>query len=108
MQDLFNLTDEGDPEYMPDSSDEDRDSETGDVLDSPCGKDMGHDIRIHREVYRMPSGTMQLAKISKLLIALDKGTLPQNSSLEDIEIGEEDEVVSDSDSGQKYFVNKMP
>ena len=58
---------------------------------------MGHDVRIHREVYRMPSGTMQLAKISKLLIALDKGTLPQNRSLEDIEIGEEDEVVSDSD-----------
>jgi hypothetical protein len=61
---------------------------------------MGHDIRIHREVYRMPSETMQLAKISKLLIALDKGTLPQNSSLEDIEIGEEDAVSSDSDSGQ--------
>ncbi|WP_411686655.1 hypothetical protein, partial [Acinetobacter pseudolwoffii] len=34
---------------------------------------LGHDIRIHREFYRLPNKTLQLAKISKLLIALEQG-----------------------------------
>ena len=57
---------------------------------------MGHDIQVHREFYRMPSATLQLAKISKLLIALDKGTLPQNCSLGDIEVGETEYLSSDA------------
>ena len=66
---------------------------------------MGHDIQVHREFYRMPSATMQLAKISKLLLALDKGTLPQNCRLDDIEVGEEDDLSSeaDSDSGKPCY-----
>ncbi|XP_028974570.2 uncharacterized protein LOC109615233 isoform X1 [Esox lucius] len=36
-------------------------------------KFMGHDIRVHREYYRLSENTMQLAKISKLLIAIEKG-----------------------------------
>ena len=34
---------------------------------------MGHDIRIHREYYRLPEDTLQLVKVSKFLINLEKG-----------------------------------
>ena len=30
---------------------------------------LGHDIRIHREFYRLPEKTLQLAKVSKVLMA---------------------------------------
>lgn len=55
---------------------------------------MGHDIRIHREHYRLPSSTMQVAKVSKLLIAMEKGTL----SVEDRDLGRiqaDDEIEED-------------
>lgn len=35
----------------------------------------GHDIRVHRQYYRLPQGTLQLAKMSKLLLALENGTV---------------------------------
>lgn len=38
---------------------------------------LGHDIRVHQEFYRLPESTLQLAKISKLLIAMEKGKLPE-------------------------------
>lgn len=49
---------------------------------------LGHDIRVHREYYRLPEATTQLAKISKLLLAMEKGTLGnlQGKTLEEIEI----------------------
>lgn len=34
---------------------------------------LGHDIRIHCEFYRLPEKTLQLAKISKVLMALEQG-----------------------------------
>ena len=34
---------------------------------------LGHDVRVHREVYRMPERTTQLAMVSKLLMAAEKG-----------------------------------
>ena len=34
---------------------------------------MGHDIRVHREFYRLPEKTVHAAKISKLLMAMDQG-----------------------------------
>lgn len=36
---------------------------------------LGHDIRIHWEFYRLPEKTLQLAKISKLLMALEQGRI---------------------------------
>jgi len=36
---------------------------------------LGHDIRVHREFYRLPESTLQLAKVSKLLMAMEKGKL---------------------------------
>lgn len=36
---------------------------------------LGHDIRVHREYYRLPEGTTELAKVSKILMALEQGRL---------------------------------
>ncbi|KAL0152241.1 hypothetical protein M9458_051964 [Cirrhinus mrigala] len=49
---------------------------------------LGHDIRVHRDHYRLPEATIQLAKISKLLLVMDKGCLGsiQGKSLDDIQI----------------------
>lgn len=48
---------------------------------------LGHDIHVHREYYRLPEATTQLAKISKLLLAMEKGSLTNlDKSLEEIDI----------------------
>ncbi len=49
---------------------------------------LGHDIHVHREYYRLPEATTQLAKISKLLLAMEKGSLTnlQGKTIEEIEI----------------------
>ncbi len=36
-------------------------------------KHLGHDIRTHREYYRLHDSTIELAKVSKLLLAMDNG-----------------------------------
>nr|XP_055031632.1 uncharacterized protein LOC129420647 [Misgurnus anguillicaudatus] len=66
---------------------------------------LGHDIRVHRDYYRLPDATIEIAKISKLLLAMEKGTLAsfQGKSLSEIEIEDEidpeldDEEESDED-----------
>lgn len=52
---------------------------------------LGHDIRVHRHFYRLPEGTIQLAKISKVLMALEKGRLAEfkGKSLDGINIDPE-------------------
>ncbi|XP_053301945.1 uncharacterized protein LOC128460698 isoform X3 [Pleuronectes platessa] len=52
---------------------------------------LGHDIRVHRDFYRLPVPTTQLAKISKLLLTMEKGHLSslQGKSLDEIELEEE-------------------
>ena len=49
---------------------------------------LGHDIRIHRQYYRLPEGTLQLAKISKILMACEQGKLAdfKGKTLEEITI----------------------
>ncbi|XP_042610370.1 uncharacterized protein LOC109051994 isoform X3 [Cyprinus carpio] len=69
---------------------------------------LGHDIRVHREFYRLPESTLQLAKVSKLLIAMEKGRLSdlQGKGLDDIEINPEDEVgTSDDDSSEETIAD---
>ena len=34
---------------------------------------MGHDLSVHKKYYRLQDHTLELAKISKLLLAIDKG-----------------------------------
>ncbi len=49
---------------------------------------LGHDIRVHRDFYRLPEATIEMAKITKLLLAMEKGTLAnfQGKSLDEIEV----------------------
>ncbi|XP_026054801.1 uncharacterized protein LOC113040760 [Carassius auratus] len=48
-------------------------------------KFLGHDIRVHREYYRLSENTIQLAKVSKLLLSLEKGSdCYKGRSLEEI------------------------
>lgn len=35
----------------------------------------GHDIRVHRQFYRLPEDTMQIAKVSKILHSLNNGSI---------------------------------
>lgn len=60
-------------------------------LDS-LAKFMGHDIRIHREFYRLPANVLHVAKLSKVLIALEKGQLLKEAgkSLDEIEVSLEE------------------
>ncbi|KAK2837561.1 hypothetical protein Q5P01_014773 [Channa striata] len=55
---------------------------------------MGHDIRVHRDFYRLPVPTTQLAEILELLLSMEKGQLSsiQGKSLDEIEI--EGEILS--------------
>ena len=48
---------------------------------------LGHDITVHREFYRLPESTLQLAKCGKLLMLMDQGQLGEfvGKSLDDIE-----------------------
>ncbi|XP_030586474.1 uncharacterized protein LOC115781159 isoform X6 [Archocentrus centrarchus] len=62
---------------------------------------LGHDIRVHRQYYRLPQGTLQLAKMSKVLLAVENGTLShyKGQTLDDIEIDPEEKVdLQDLDS----------
>lgn len=49
---------------------------------------LGHDIRADRDYYRSPEAAVELAKIAKLLLAMEKGSLERfkGNSLEEIEI----------------------
>ncbi|XP_058471537.1 uncharacterized protein LOC131444863 isoform X2 [Solea solea] len=55
---------------------------------------LGHDIRIHRQYYRLPQGTLQLARMSKVLLAMERGTVSQfkGMTLDDIEIDPEEKM----------------
>ncbi|XP_056118254.1 uncharacterized protein LOC130095524 [Rhinichthys klamathensis goyatoka] len=56
---------------------------------------LGHDIRIHREFYRLPEKTLQLAKISKVLMALEQGRLAEfhGKNLDEIGIAPDEKVI---------------
>ncbi|MEQ2179979.1 hypothetical protein GOODEAATRI_030860, partial [Goodea atripinnis] len=64
---------------------------------------LGHEIQTNREYYRSPEAAVELAKISKLLLAKEKGSLERfkGSSLEEVEIEDvlfvQDELKSDEE-----------
>lgn len=49
-------------------------------------KFLGHDIRVHREYYRLPHDTTQVAKVSKLLMACEGGADITGMNLDDIDV----------------------
>ncbi|CAM4652493.1 unnamed protein product [Leuciscus chuanchicus] len=64
---------------------------------------LGHDIRVHHDFYRLPVPTTQLAKISILLLSMEKGNLSsmQGKSLDEIEIEDEIALSDAEDSGSE-------
>ena len=60
---------------------------------------LGHDIRVHRQFYRLSEDTMQLAKVSKLLIQMESGNLAKhkNKTLDEIQCDEDEEVPIDEE-----------
>ena len=46
---------------------------------------MGHDIRVHREYYRLPERTVYAAKVSKLLAAVSKGGAYAGKTLDELD-----------------------
>ncbi|XP_047460236.1 uncharacterized protein LOC125019481 [Mugil cephalus] len=60
---------------------------------------LGHGIRTDRDYYRLPEAAVELAKIAKLLVAMEKGSLEgfKGNSLDEIEI--EDELELDLEKG---------
>ncbi|XP_072015345.1 uncharacterized protein [Amphiura filiformis] len=71
---------------------------------------LGHNINIHREYYRLPDAALQVAKVSKLLVAMERTnatSVLQGVSLEELEVTPDEDVnmdyisdnyISDSDS----------
>ncbi|KAK1904664.1 DNA primase [Dissostichus eleginoides] len=88
---LFNRRREGEVSRMPVSAYLSRDlSETHEdttELDQ-LADFLGHNIEVHRKHYRLPEGTLQLAKISKVLLALEQGRIGEykGKNLDEIHI----------------------
>ncbi|CAH1106785.1 unnamed protein product [Psylliodes chrysocephalus] len=61
-------------------------------------KFMGHDIRVHRQYYRLQNEAIDLEKISKVLIKMEKGNIDQmrEKNLDEIEVDDvvEGEVIN--------------
>jgi len=56
---------------------------------------MGHNIQVHREFYRLPEDTMQLAKLSKILLQMEKsGNVDAffGKTLDDITMDEQEKL----------------
>lgn len=74
-------------------------------------KFMGHNIKVHREYYRLPENTLQLAKVSKILLNLESGNLKgTGKTLEEIEVNmnvsSEEEMSSSEDEFADLTVEK--
>ena len=57
---------------------------------------LGHDIRVHREFYRLPEHTLQVAKISKLLMAMESEEITKQAGKN------LDEITFDADEGKQF------
>ena len=63
---------------------------------------LGHNIRIHRNFYRLPRETLQLANVSKILLAYDRGQIAsyKGKNLDEIQLDDlvemDDAKVSDT------------
>lgn len=71
---------------------------------------LGHDLSIHKEYYRLPDRTMELAKVSKLLIQFDKGVITPGQNFDEIDpsISEFEDPSSEEDSDEESSKDKQP
>ncbi|KAG5899432.1 hypothetical protein JTB14_033623 [Gonioctena quinquepunctata] len=61
---------------------------------------MGHTSDVHKQAYRLPDDVYQTAKISKLLLLMEKGEASQfkGKTLDEINLNLEEAIIEDSDS----------
>ncbi|XP_071828763.1 uncharacterized protein [Apostichopus japonicus] len=63
---------------------------------------LGHDIRVHREYYRLPENTLQMAKVARLLLLMEKGAVGEfkDKKLDEIEVPLDDPSYTDESEGE--------
>lgn len=75
-------------------------------------KFMGHDIRVHREYYRLPQSTLEVAKVSKILHLLNTGKISEvaGTDLNDIDVTTtvEIEELSDVETEEEAMYQREP
>uniref|UniRef100_K1PR58 Breast cancer type 1 susceptibility-like protein n=1 Tax=Magallana gigas TaxID=29159 RepID=K1PR58_MAGGI len=67
-------------------------------------KFMGHDIRVHREFYRLPDSTLELAKVAKVLHLINTGEIAKykNKDFDEIEF---DNAGTSSNGGRHHWLS---
>jgi len=71
---------------------------------------MGHDLRVHTQYYRLPFDIMQIARISKIFIAAEKGRIAEfaGKELKDIDVDDTVSESSDEESELSEFEENQP
>ncbi|XP_076128614.1 uncharacterized protein LOC143117439 isoform X1 [Alosa pseudoharengus] len=69
---------------------------------------LGHNIAVHRKFYRLPEGTLQLAKVSKVLMAMERGCLMdyKGKNLDEIEIDPNETIPEESDHSESELTGE--
>lgn len=71
---------------------------------------MGHNISIHDEYYRLPNETLQLTRVSKMLLAVDSGRFDElkGKSMEELDSFmpqmDSDTDLNDEQKDQRIFL----
>lgn len=60
---------------------------------------LGHDVRIHRNFYRLSEDTLQMAKVSKILVAMERGNIQhfKGKSLDEIQFDVNEQIEEDEE-----------
>ncbi|XP_056014596.1 uncharacterized protein LOC125676308 isoform X1 [Ostrea edulis] len=58
----------------------------------------GHNIKVHREFYRLPESTLQVAKVSKILHSINNGTIDRYKGMDFDQIDFADKETLDSET----------
>lgn len=69
---------------------------------------MGHNLNVHFEFYRLPDRTAQIAKLGKLLLALEQGQIGkyQGKRLDDINVDiNNDDIYNSTESDEDVYKN---
>ncbi|XP_062393555.1 uncharacterized protein LOC134081575 isoform X2 [Sardina pilchardus] len=69
---------------------------------------LGHNIAVHRKFYRLPEGTLQLAKVSKVLMAIERGCLMdyKGKNLDEIQIDPNETIPEESDHSESELTGE--
>lgn len=68
---------------------------------------MGHSEDVHKQFYRLPDTTLELAKMTKLLLQFEKGSIVPGQNLDEMipDIDFENEGMSEQDSSDSAYSN---